>query len=308
MLADHLLHTWQRANASRDEYIVYHLGERGLYAEFTSVVQGMLYGWENGLQLALDSSGFACRHSRGWEDYFVPFCRTASGDIADRVRFRCREGLHDEARSDAAEVMANAQGLRSFTPGEARFGDLTIHGHREIVKLLGMAIFRLNESTAAAVDDLRNGLDLPANYAAIDVRRGDEDRCYPYETYLEQLGHPGRYSSLFVTSDDGRVAAEVRSQLRRRGAALEVRSLCSDDQGDGVYGETVRLLAEILVAAAADRFVSTGGSDVGAMVQLLHWNPAACRRLHPEQRREPAPRKASSAAVDAVHGKRARLS
>jgi hypothetical protein len=297
------LRYYRAVNEAQEGCVVYHLGDRGFFAEVTTVARAMIYGWAQGLQLVLDSSEFAYRFRDGWRDYFQEFCRDASEVGADRIRERFRFKLTGD-RSHFTK-------LRAFEPKSFRFGTLEILGVQQQIRHFMRLLFRLSYDSERQVERLRKSLGLPASYVAIHIRRGDkvgdEDIHYPVELYFEQLGNIGN-DMIFVMSDDYGSVAEVGEYLAARGGANLVKTLCRREHSgfdvwklragesfaggsqafDGeemyrryVWEETNRLLAETVIAAAAKRFVSTFRSNVGKTVSYLHGEPEECRLLTP---------------------------
>ncbi len=234
MLDAYVLSQFEQQNRRRERSFVLHLGDRGFYAEVTTVHRAMAYALANGIELLIDSSEFAYAFEHGWSDYFLPICREYEPDLEP--------------------------------------------------------------------------LGLPERYAAVHARRGDkvgtEDHFYPTEPYLGRVPDLERSEALFVMSDDYAFVEEVEASLRRRGLPARVHTLCSaesrgfdiwkvrrgeryfDGGSEGapldrryVFEETARLLAETVIAARAESFVSTHGSNVGTVIRWLHPDPTRCPQL-----------------------------
>ncbi len=296
------LRYYRAVNESWPEALVYHLGGRGFCAELTSVARAMAYAWHHGLQLVLDSSEFAYRYDRGWDDYFVPFCKDVSEVPPDRVR----------EHFDFHRNRKHFSGLRAFNPKEFRFG---AHRFDELQGRLAhftRLIFCIGDEAEREVDALRSDLGLRRDYVALHIRRGDkvgdEDIFYPVERYFEGLRGIGglRKRPVFVLSDDYEAVVEVSEFLEKHGRPNPVRTLCRREHrgfsvkklqaGEGFAGdragieseaafrryawdESVRLIAEISIAADASHFVTTAQSNVGLTIWYLHRDHERCARI-----------------------------
>lgn len=301
-----MLRHFQECNASRSRCFAYSLGDRGFFAEITSVARALIYAWARGRRMLLDSRDFAYRYRHGWSDYFEPFCAEPwdvdPTTIEEWIRF---------TRTGDREPFER---LRRFQPATLRFASLELGPFQSIMRHFMRMIFRLTEECREEIERLRRPLSLPAEYAAVHIRRGDkvgdEDVFYPTSRYLEALGPLGD-APLFVMTDDHRSVVEVREELEARGLANRVSTLSRDEHtgfdvwalragktfaGGGrlfddqrahrryVFEETIRLLAETVIATGAARFVSTFESNVGRSVWYLHDDPDCCVLLTADSR------------------------
>jgi hypothetical protein len=296
-----LLRYYRAVNESYPTSVSYVLGDRGFFAEVTTVARAMIYAWCEHKQLVLESADFAYRTRDGWTDYFEPFCPAAAEIPAAQIEERFRFTL----RGDRDHFMK----LRAFDPGSISFGIFRISGIQPMIRHFMRLLFRLSYDTRRGVDALRDRLALPSDYVAVHVRRGDkvgdEDVSYPVGRYFREIEDLGE-AAVFVMSDDYGAVEEVSEYLASRRLANRVLTLCRPDhrgfdvwklrasegfaggcpdsnQADGyrryVWEETTRLLAETFIAARAARFVSTLRSNVGKTVWYLHETPAACRLI-----------------------------
>ena len=302
------LRYYRTTNEAHERCMVLSLGARGFCAELSTVARAMVYAWGHQLQLVLDSREFAYAPRSGWTEYFEPFCPDASEIPAHRIVERFRFTPYDRAHFVQ---------LRKFAPQRFRFGSHEIAGEHARIRHFLRLIFRLRDTSRAEIDRRRRSLGLPLAYVALHVRRGDkvgdEDVLYPADRYLRSLDVSGD-EGVFVMSDDHETIAEVQERLAARGYTRPVATLCRPEHtgfsvdalqaGERfastgppldeiearhryIRDETNRLLAEIVVATSARRFVSTFRSNVGKTVWYLHDAPDACHLLRPSSR--PAP-------------------
>lgn len=307
MLDAYVLSEFEKRNRGYERMFVLHLGDRGFYAEVTTVYRAMAFALANELELVLDCSDFAYGVEQGWNDYFLPICREYEPAMEPHVAFHARYPLHAEPPA-ARRLLPFAEKIRSFRTEALELGFLTLRGYENVLKTLAAAAFRLSPRAAAAVDRRVEPLGLPGRYAAVHARRGDkvgdEDRYYPTALYLDRVPDLADCEGLFVMSDDHAFVGEIEEALRSRGLGVRVHTLCPPerrgfdiwkvrrgeryfDEGaeaaprtaDYVFEETVQLLAETVVAARATSFVSTQLSNVGTLIRWLHPDPARCPEL-----------------------------
>jgi len=296
-----LLRYYRAVNEAHRGCVAYVLGDRGFFAEVTTVARAMIYAWVQRRQLVLDAGEFAYRFRDGWADYFEPFCKSVSDVLPEQI--------HERFRFTRSGDRSLFQKLRAFDPDRIRFGTVEIEGMQPLIRHFMRLIFRLGYDSQRQLWLLRESLRLPGDYVAIHVRRGDkvgdEDMQYPVERYFEELGQL-QNETIFVMSDDYGAVDEVRDYLRSRHRGNRVATLCRQEHAgfdiwklraaesfaggnrpfEGqeeyrryVWEETNRLLAETVIAARAMRFASTFGSNVGKTVWYLHDDPDACRLI-----------------------------
>ena len=310
LLRDYLFEFYRKRSEAAPGYLVYHLGNRGFYAEITTVARAMLYAFAEGRRLVLCAEEFGYRYDKGWEDYFRPFCPPCEALPTDGDILHC----YSDRRGDGD--LFNE--VRAFMPERLTIGPFTIDGAQEILRLFMLMAFRLAPEVEVRVRRLIDELELPSRYNAVHIRRGDkvgdEDIYYPAEAYLEQLADKGDPTlPVFVLSDDFEAVKEFEATLEERFGSATLLTLCNDshlgfdiyalrdrtlvyrkgdeagatDEGayrENIFDETLRLLAETLVAARAERFVGTRISNIGWMVKTLHYDLARCALLDPGRR------------------------
>ena len=294
---------YSQVNQSYQDCVVYCFGDRGFYAELSSVARAMIYAWHNGYQLLLDSKGSAWSSELGWSDYFEPFCPTSEDVDPTRIKERFEFVLKGDKSS--------FRKLRSFNPDKLDFGSTQLTEFKEILIFFIRLIFQPRTEILDYVSESSSSMDLPESYDAIHVRRGDkvgdEDIYYPVGIYLDRLLPLPSEHTLFVMSDDYEVIPEVKEYLLERDIDCHVVSLSEPgEEGFDVWklrrGESFmgkkksktnqavsqrgytfemvrRLIAETLIAANSDRFISTRRSNVGLMVNNLHHKPENCQSI-----------------------------
>ncbi len=310
LLRDFLLRHLQIQNERHNKHLVYHLGNRGFYAEFTTVVRAMIYAHCHHLRLWLCSEVFGYRCRLGWQDYFAPFCDEYDPTMdLDPV---------DHCYSNTRGPGTLFRDVRWFSPEEINLGPITVRGNEEILRFFALLLFRLPPHVEQQAREYIDHLDLPSQYNAIHIRRGDkvelrEDMYYPTHLYLDHLIKTGFAGlPLFIMSDDFEAVREVEGILRERGLHSRIITLCNEthtgfdihalrgktspyrrgeenlqttnpDFKEDIFQETVRLFAETMVAARSTRFVGTRRSNIGWMVRALHDAPHSCTLMTSDQ-------------------------
>ncbi len=283
---------FQRVNEQHERCFVHVFGNRGFLAEVLTVARAALFAWAHGYRLLLDSAASSWAHREGWKDYFVPFCGTSADLPEGHVVEHCEFG-----RPEDRETWRRMHG---FAPQRISFGHEKILGFQNILAFFTAMIFRVEPETQAVADRLYRSLELPDDFDAIHIRRGDkvgsEDSAYPAETYLNHLGHLSQVRTLFVMSDDYAAVEEVRDCLKRLGKSIDIKTLAQPDRSgfdvdrlrnrlpflsdeaeaedgprppDYVRDATRELIAECLIAARSKRFASTWRSNVGNAIWFL---------------------------------------
>jgi SAM-dependent methyltransferase len=315
------IEVYSRVNESHRDCLVYSLGNRGFYAEISTVARAMIYAWCHDLQLVLDCEEFAWAHEKGWADYFEPFCPDHRSIDPERIKKRVAFKLSGNQKP--------FKELRSYMPEEFDFGNTRLQGFQSILAFFMKLIFRPVADCQAVIDELSASLNLPPEYDAIHIRRGDkvgdEDVYYPTDIYLDRLRPLGLGRTLFVMSDSYQAVEEVRDSLQERNSTARVVSLIEPQRtgfdvwklrrgekfiGEGgteedpelqrayIRDQTYCLIAETAVAMNSSRFVSTWLSNVGRMVWYLHRQPEDCVLLQQAELKDRAGKPKGEQAAD----------
>ncbi len=261
------------------------------------------------LKLVIDSREFAYRRDQGWNDYFLPFCPDLFSQPDIPIDIDC----HSNIRGPGTEFNV----LREYEPGSILIGGGYIRGFEKILGAMFAMIFRLSDEAARQVARIENACALPASYASIHIRRGDkvgdEDEYYPVELYLDRLDAQGVADlPIFVLSDDHQSVVQIEAALRSRQSSAVVSSLCEERyrgfsidalrQEQPVFSkadtsasissagfredigtETIRLLAETVIASRSECFIGTFRSNVGRSIRYLHDRWHRCVLLTPDE-------------------------
>jgi hypothetical protein len=303
-LEDAALVAYKARNESYDQCVVYHLTKNGLFAEFHDLVMTMLWAWQSKLQFVLDSSRFLYGPNLGWSEFFKPFCNSLEDIDASRV-------VKAFEFNPKGRPSCNTQVLRSHRPHRVCIGDLTLEGYDSALDFFKRMIFQLNDRCSSKVSRHIQSIELPNEYFALQIRRGDkigEDDYYPVGLYFSKLGKINHRDTIFVMSDDYSSVEEVQKWLDTHGLNTRVVTLCEPQergfninfmrqgklftkglqphnesmQNDSLEEHTFRLLAEILLASGALRLVTTRISFLGMALRAMNRDPNNVVMLLPE--------------------------
>lgn len=285
-------------NGSFRHVLVYHIGtDTGFFTEISSLIHAMLFCLERHLQLRLYSDDANFKVSRGWTDYFLPFCIEVHEPFHSRLnhypapswRQILRESparqwrhlvawkLKLQARDWKGQLIARRAygqptwlshhiGTDCFRP--YRIPELGIdadylHAFRRMVPI----IWHLNEETRAHVDILKRSLALPPHYMGCQIRGGDkvtESDLIPPSLYISRFRQL-QASHVFVLTDDH----SLYRQLCQQAPDIHWHTLCQPDehgyvnnqfcgqQGDGKRRQMERFLASMELLMQCDRFVGS---------------------------------------------------
>ncbi|MCK5360729.1 MAG: sulfotransferase family 2 domain-containing protein [Gammaproteobacteria bacterium] len=299
------LNRFKIQNQQCSRYLVYHLGDRGLFAEISTISRAMMYALSCGRQLMIDSTEFSYRFELGWMDYFESFCAIYDPSVCLGDVMHCYSNVRGPG-TVFDEVL-------SYNPEVFQFDGLVL---REFFTILGRfthAIYRLNDAVKKEVLAMSEEIGLPESYTAVHIRRGDkvgdEDVHYSFQQYWKELVLAGSDDlPLFVLSDDYQAIVEVREWLRESNFDNTVFTLCDEThtgydvfamrQGQACYNvgsdtqpqneaeirtymyrETILVLAEVELASRADFFIGTYASNVSKTVWFLK-NNAHCELIY----------------------------
>jgi prolyl 4-hydroxylase len=290
-----LLKRFTNLNQRHRRGLVYHLGDRGFFAELTTVARSMIYAVAHEYRFLLDSAGFSYGFRHGWSDYFEPVCEeydTSSSGMD-----------FDHCYSNTRGPGTLFRDVLRFEPDLLELDGLALRGFENILGGFVRAIFRLKEQVLMDVLRRATRQELPESYTAVHIRRGDkvgdEDVYYPPDLYWRKLLELGAGElPLFALSDDYNAVRELRTWLARQGIANRVYTLCEETRsgfsihamrrGEACYEsgpdatlpdeaefrqymhrQALSLLGEVELACRAKAFVGTYESNVSKTIGYL---------------------------------------
>ncbi len=220
---------YRQRNDSFGSTLVFHLGiEAGFFSEINNMVLAMLYCLHCSIRFVLYSDDANFKVSRGWDDYFAPFCEETR-DPAHRD-FIWRFPPDVLAPADAAKVAAFKQrsGVDflthelwyNFRSGEFASEQIALPG-REPLDLQSAAgvvidmLWRYNAPIGTTVESLRRRVALPAEYIGLHVRAGDKDvEATPVslDACMDKLRSHSDLRDIFLATDDHAIYEQARAR------------------------------------------------------------------------------------------------
>lgn len=289
---------YQDVNASFRHVLVYHIGtDTGFFTELSGLIHAMLFCLERHLQLRLYSDDANFGVSRGWTDYFLPFCPEVHEAFHSRLnhyrapswRQILRETPARQWRSLVSwKTKLQVKDWRGQLAARRAYGQPTWLSHHvgtdcfrhyripelgieadylQAFRSLVPVVWHLNEETRAQVDALKRGLALPPHYMGCQIRGGDkvtESDFIPPSRYIARF-RKLQADHVFVLTDD----YELFRQLLRQAPDIHWHTLCQPDergyvnsqfsgrQGEGKRRQMERFFASMELLMQCDRFVGS---------------------------------------------------
>lgn len=320
--ADLLAEKYRKVNEGFERALVFRTGiDAGFFAEFKYLVHAVVYCLEHHIELRLYSRGANFGYSKGWTDYFLPFCREVDEPFHSKYNVHSLQGLGELRRLNPNVPVLNLIKWKAKTyiynkvcgmKSKAAYGapclstsDIPPHSIRENISIpeLGISgnymevfqvvaamLWRFNPETQAAVDKLAGSLNLPAHYAATQIRGGDkvtEIKLYEPKLFVNAIEQGSELRDVLLLTDDYSILEAVRTDF----PSFRWHSLCTPEE-KGYYNNSFtrtaaeqkcaqmqRFLAQVDAMARADYF--TGSIAVGPslfVLEMLYPNgePADC--------------------------------
>lgn len=214
------LAAYKTLNSSFGKKYIFNFGsEAGFYSELNNMVFGIIYCLKYKYQFILYSNNSKFKINKGWGDFFEPFCDTVNSSfhkrfnkrvIAPKIKLKRYPiwyafKLFNKDTYLTYELF-NLFFDKDFEKEQFDFPELGLKGNlrdvsREIVNL----IYRFNDATKTEIQTAISRLNLPAKYAAVNVRRGDKDTEFsfmPTDIYIKKLRELSDLNDVFVFTDD----------------------------------------------------------------------------------------------------------
>lgn len=267
----------------------YQLTSRGFASEINNLIFGVLHALDTGKRFSLDSSMWVAAHEEGWSDYFEPFCGThavpfirigSAFTVRDSIRKKQQLYRLTHPKALYTNEFVPSLNADSFANRIFEFPELGISGDVfAAASRLAELIFRYKNSIQTEIESALT--DMPRNYAALHVRRGDklvsEAKLTDTRRYVEAVRQSKHeLDAYFVSTDDYSVVEELRSLYPN----CDFRTNCSPtargyqqsdfNASDPAYRrkEMLVLMVDLEMLTRADLFVGTFSSNIGRFVAL----------------------------------------
>lgn len=295
-------------NNSFKKKMVFNIGvEAGFYSEYNNMILCMLYCLENKISFSLYSSNANFKISRGWSDYFLPFCKEESNRYHARYNLRRpnnRQGTGltnkiknalDPFREKLVRIVYFKSTQQSdyfthnlwdkfhnynFQTKKFNIPELGIDGgiRHACSVLIGLTL-RFNPTTTDRIAAIISSMQLPAEYIGLHIRRGDKILEFEYNDVKDYMSKSEKLSDLrvaFVLTDDYGIIEELRNEYPE----WKIYTLCQEKergydhklfQQEGLEQKNVKqinLFASIEMLSNASLFIGTYGSNPGMFMGM----------------------------------------
>lgn len=302
-----LAREYARINSSFRKSLVFKIGDdAGFFSEYNNMLLAMLYCLENKLQFVLSSKDANFALSKGWQDYFQPFCVENHSRLLSRYNHRVKRYYSLTIRSPLKRLglvksvqtpypwyfpilfkFHRAPLLTHDVFEAVRALDLhklysypTLHINGDLqhaVGQLSLLTWRFSPPTRSAVVNRIQSLCLPDSYIGMHIRKGDkciEHKLYEVCDYFNALSDSVRPRDVFVLTDDYSVIEEIRRDY----PSWNVYTFCKENdlgyQNGSFYSQSktyihtriVELFASIQILQASQLYIGTYSSNPGMFI------------------------------------------
>lgn len=220
---------YNKLNKSFKRKYVFTFGsEGGFYSEFNNMVFAMIYCLKYQYRFVLYTGNSKFNIDKGWTDFFEPFC-----DEITQSWFHKKFNKRETAPKIKAKyypvwqlyhlLFKNSsftyQLFHKFYNADFErerfdFPELGIKGNlREVSREFVKMIYRFNEETYAQIISVVNGINLPAKYISLNIRRGDKDTEFgfvPVSAYIDKARALVDLKDVFILTDDYTVIEDLK--------------------------------------------------------------------------------------------------
>lgn len=216
------LEEYNKINNTFKKKCIFKVGEsQGFFSELNNMIYAMLYCLENKIQFVLTSVSANFAPEKGWEEFFLPFCKQEYGKFHAKkfnVRFKndMRKSIKRKVISNLYKIIHRVKLTQdifeevypAYMDKHIDIPELNWHGKtNDIIKPLAEMVWRFNPQTQAEVDKVIKTFNLPEKYAAIHMRRGDKITFFNNITaspdeYMTELKKLTTHKDIVVLCDD----------------------------------------------------------------------------------------------------------
>ncbi len=289
-----LLGEYTKLNNSFKKTLVFHIGvQAGFFSEYNNMILTMLYCLNNNIKFVLCSDDANFSYSKGWTDYFLPFCEEVSSEFhheynlrTDQIRdkeltfweklrirfYKFRHGityLTQDLFLPEVRVIDQYKDARYCIPELGIDGDLN-----QACKVLLEITWRYNEDVKLELDKMISTVVLSKPYVGFHMRDGDKsvevDIVDP-SVYIDKAEELTDIRIAFVLTDDYRVI----NKLHDNHSSWQIYTFCAESENgyvhDDFYNNSkefvrkghIKLFASIEILSQSDLFIGTFTSNPG---------------------------------------------
>lgn len=282
--------------------IIYSLTGRGLFSELSNLILAVVYATYNDEELIVNTRNWNARIEKGWNDYFEPTLPDSNSLICSQYRIYAKKKpwwgniyYNPSAFFRYYTFYVMNRIFLLFHP-ETELGDDVfikmrskefIEKHENIrndYSLNLKRILRFNLKTNNYIQNEKNKLNLPEDYIAVHIRRGDKIvSCEMKEINLDEYVSAikeKRYVShnVFIATDDVSVVDNLKSVLTIDGFHVYCNAAVVQNGFDESsfnnkdkqtrYMDTLNMLLDMDIMIHSLFFIGTYSSNVSRIVPL----------------------------------------
>ncbi|MDR2885299.1 MAG: hypothetical protein LBU95_00765 [Rikenellaceae bacterium] len=291
---------YRAVNSSFRDELIFRIGmEAGFYSEYNNMLLAMLDCLISRRRFVLYSRYANFGYSRGWTDFFLPFCDEVRGrfhrrfnrrwqspmDLARALRHRLRVKFYRYTHPHTLltnDVFERVRGERFRTGSRIEVPAAGISGSpHELLGQLVRITYRFNEPTRKRIDALLATLELPEKYVGFHIRGGDKFVEYPQLETARYIAKAEALTSLregFVFTDDYRILESMRRDfpgwkfhtLTRPEERGYFHDAFSKSDTSMKTAETIKMFASMEALRNSEIFVGTFSSNPGMFLGMVH--------------------------------------
>ena len=226
-----LLEKYNKLNNSFEKKYIFHIGaEAGFYSEFNNMVYAILYCLKHQYKFILYSREANFKFNKGWEDFFEPFCESNNNLLLHKINTRTVAPKLNRKQKIQYKLfkllypntlLTYQLWPKFFCPAFEKetftIPELGIDGNlRDSARIIVEMIYNFNSSTKKKIQSIKQILDLPKEYIALNIRRGDKNTEIKYvetELFLNALQMQPHIKNIFIFTDDYNVITELQAKI-----------------------------------------------------------------------------------------------
>lgn len=227
---------YKKLNGSFRKTLIFHLGvDSGFFAEYTHMINAMLYCLQHKIQFKLYSADANFGYDKGWTDYFLPFCQEVTEPfhgkhnihilpgwrriLSSGIKQKSLRFIKWKIKTIFINVRASLLAYKTYKKWvrlnhSVHFNanqhfyvpQLGIDGdYMHAFNKLANITFRFNREIATQCNKLIEDLNLPPHYVGCQVRGGDkiiEAQLLPPEYYVRIMKDKIENQTAFILTDD----------------------------------------------------------------------------------------------------------
>lgn len=311
MTSNELTKRYQQLNQGKKYKLVFQLTCRGFASEINNMLTAILYCLVNDMEFILYSKGWTALHKKGWQDYYLPFCRETTDSLFHRSRvftalLTSKDKRLDNLQKKLLKHYFNTHDIwtkmksPAFQNKEFNIPKLNIRGDIFHAKQVILSMIHRPNTIVNSVIYAQNKLlsDIKP-YLSIHIRRGDkvtsaskEAEAVEISYYVDQVKKVSpTIENIFIATDDYSVIEEFKQSCPTR---LRIFTFCDpnrngyyqgrfdDSDVDNKKQEMLALFKDIYFLTESQLFIGTYSSNLARLMALIK-GKAKCHSLDIEK-------------------------